>query len=499
MKRKCTSQSGFFNRRVLVGLGFCLAGIFLAFAGLGQNESPSSSSQGLIAHVTRAAVPFFAMPENHPEPQDQADLAVLAPATRSTFMARWDKVSGALGYRLDVSTSSSFSSYVSGYQDLDVGNVTGRVVTGLSRGTTYYYRVRAYDASGTSGDSNAMSATTVPTTGLIINPTFDSSILTNPNAAAIQATINQAISILESLFNDPITVSILFRYSTTADPCGVPPPNFLGQSCTWGYDEAWTVYANRLIADATTANDATANASLPGSALSTNIHVSSANGRAVGLTTPGNLFFNGSGPYDATITLNSTPSLLLFTRPPSGSSYDALAVTQHEIDEVLGLGANANGGGTNNLRPQDLFSWSSAGNRNLSTNGTRYFSINSGGMRIVDFNQSSGDKGDWVSDCQHFYVQMQALQGQIPISDVTATSPEGINLDVIGYDLGASLSNDQCSGAIALSSGVTSTLNTANATSTGDPTPTCVTNFGKGVWYSFTPATSGTVSKVLRQ
>ena len=27
--------------------------------------------------------------------------------------------------------------------------MTGRVVTGLNRGTTYYYRVRAYDVTGT--------------------------------------------------------------------------------------------------------------------------------------------------------------------------------------------------------------------------------------------------------------------------------------------------------------------------------------------------------------
>ena len=34
--------------------------------------------------------------------------------------------------------SSLFDSFVDGCHDLDVGNVNGRVVTGLSRGTTYY-------------------------------------------------------------------------------------------------------------------------------------------------------------------------------------------------------------------------------------------------------------------------------------------------------------------------------------------------------------------------
>ena len=54
--------------------------------------------------------------------------------------------------------------------------------------------------------------------------------------------------------------------------------------------------------------------------------------------------------------------------------------------------------------------------------------------------------------------------------------------------------NDQCSGAITLSSGVAATLNTATATSTGDPTPSCVSSAINGVWYKVTPAASGTIT-----
>ena len=74
--------------------------------------------------------------------------------------------------------------------------------------------------------SDVMSVTTVATAGLIIHATFDSSITNNPNAAAIEAMINRAISIYESLFSDPITIEILYRYSTTA-PDGTPLPREL--------------------------------------------------------------------------------------------------------------------------------------------------------------------------------------------------------------------------------------------------------------------------------
>ena len=140
------------------------------------------------------------------------------------------------------------------------------------------------------------------------------------------------------------------------------------------------------------------------------------------------------------MTLNSAAPFQ-FNRPPSASSFDAQRATEHEIDEAIGLGSRLGGNG-NDLRPQDLFSWSSPGHRNISTSGTRYFSINGGVTNIVNFNQDpNGDFGDWLSgECPqtHPYVQNAfACAGQS--SDIAATSPEGINLDVVGYDLKFSL------------------------------------------------------------
>ena len=81
--------------------------------------------------------------------------------TSSSFTANWTAVSGATGYSLDVSTVSDFSRYIGGYRKLDVGNVTSRSVTGRRANKTYYYRVRAYDSSRMSDNSNVMTVTTV--------------------------------------------------------------------------------------------------------------------------------------------------------------------------------------------------------------------------------------------------------------------------------------------------------------------------------------------------
>jgi hypothetical protein len=504
-----------------------------------------------------------------------------APPTRSTLMATWDTVSGAKGYLLDVSTNESFSSYVNGYHDLDVGNVNGRAVTGLNPGTTYYYRIRPYTAAGSGEYSNITTAATEVAAGLMIIPTFDDSIMNDPNSAAIEAMINRAIGIYESLFSDPITIQILFRYSHTFPSGDDLPPGVIATSRSMIYTLPWNHFIDALRADATTSNDSKAIASLPASPLSANIAPSSANGRAVRLNTPPAMCADGTigncttanGPYDGIVTLNSA-LLFSFTRPLIGGSFDAQRSVEHEIDEVIGLGSHVrpaacasryeaespdntitggagiqscpncsggfdvgyvgnnsgalrfnnvtantthsyvitiwylngdatpryallsvngspgtpisfpstgsfqtvgsvqttvtlNAGGNNtllfynpiagnwapdfdwigvncssgppgDLRPQDLFSWSSPGVRNLTSDGSRYFSIDSGGTNIVDFNQAPpGDLGDWLSEpCpqRHPYVQ-NAFACPNQFSDISTTSPEGINLDVIGYDL----------------------------------------------------------------
>jgi hypothetical protein len=527
-------------------------------------------------HETRAGLEGVIEFPSALEGTQHIETDLSAPPTRSSFMATWSSVSGATGYFLDVSTSNSFSSYVNGYHDLDVGNVNGRAVTGLNPGTTYYYRIRPYTAAGSGGYSNLTTAATEAPTGLIINPTFDSSIIDDPNSAAIQALINRAIAIYESLFGDPITIQILFRYSDTAPNGDTLPAGVLSISNSVRYMLPWNTFINALRADATTSNDNTANASLPGSALSTYILPSSANGRAVGLNTPPAMSADGTaagGPYDGIVTLNSA-QLFQFTRPTTSNAFDAQRATEHEMDEVIGFGSRLNPGscpnqyeaesdnntltggagiqscptcsggaevvyvgnnsgtlqfngvtvnathsyvvtiwylngdaapryallsvngspgtpisfpptgsfqtvgsvqttitlnaGSNNtlefynpivgnwapdfdrigvncanrptddLRPQDLFSWSSAGHRNITSSGTRYFSINGGVTDIVGFNQTPpGDFGDWLSEAcpqTHPYVQNAFIcRGQS--SDISARSPEGINLDVIGYDL----------------------------------------------------------------
>jgi uncharacterized protein (TIGR02145 family) len=84
----------------------------------------------------------------------------------NSFVANWSFVVGATGYYLDVATNPGFTSFVPGYNNLNVGNVTTYNVTSLTCGTTYYYRIRAYNACGTSNNSNMNSVTLACTPGV---------------------------------------------------------------------------------------------------------------------------------------------------------------------------------------------------------------------------------------------------------------------------------------------------------------------------------------------
>ena len=167
-------------------------------------------------------------------------------------------------------------------------------------GTTYFVL-----AGGSGGASGNLSILATGPGGLQIVPTFDNSIISDPQAATIQSTINAAIAVYQNNFSDPIIVTITFQETGGG----------LGQSSTYYSTYSYSDYRAALLSHATTADDAAAAASLPNSASNPvngnqDLHISLPLARALGFSadTP-------PGDTDGTIYLNTSLMNLSLSRP----------------------------------------------------------------------------------------------------------------------------------------------------------------------------------------
>lgn len=89
--------------------------------------------------------------------------------TQTSFQANWSAVTGATGYRVDVS-SDNFVSFVTGYNDLVVNQLFVNV-NGLLVGSAFKYRVRGVNASGVSQSSDPIQQLTTPQTPAALGAT----------------------------------------------------------------------------------------------------------------------------------------------------------------------------------------------------------------------------------------------------------------------------------------------------------------------------------------
>ena len=294
--------------------------------------------------------------------------------------------------------------------------------------------------------------------GLTITPTFDSSITSDPNAAAIEGAINAAIGVVQTGISNPINVTIYFQEMPNP---GVPQ---LGESETGQGEPSYYEYYNLLkavdTAPGASSAQQTAFASL-GAAPSgpssgnpvngyANVLVNGPNLRALGYIVPPVIEASNGQVYDSVISLNTSR-----TYPPNannGSNYGLQAVAAHEIDESLGIGGggsnlgvesafNGPGGVPGPVGPLDLYRYSAPGVRSFSivetTSPYAYFSINGGNTVLSYFNQTSTlDYADWLSNPRPAGYGPQVQDAfESPGTNAALGVNELTALNVIGYNL----------------------------------------------------------------
>jgi len=287
-----------------------------------------------------------------------------------------------------------------------------------------------------------------------IVPSFDSSV-----SPSQQTTISSILQFYDQTFTNPVTISIGFSIAPAS-------ANFAGQSIS-SYDEtSYASYVSALNTNAKSTQDPvqlTACNFLPdgNGASATTIAATTADLRALGFSgATGQLTLSGNygGTLDGVVSVNAS----FFSTP----------VIEHEIDEVLGIGGSGSvlnliqqsgpGSYLGVYGPMDLFRYAAPYVPSFTTDPSAYsyFSINGGQTPIVPFNQDpSGDYGDWeASPPAPYYVQTEAVGNGNP--SVSPTSPEGIALQAVGYDVAgnAPAVADNVSGTIRASGTAALTL-----------------------------------------
>jgi hypothetical protein len=114
------------------------------------NAAGASDYTGTASAVTHAAPAV---------PAPSSNLTATAVSKSQINLSWMDNATNEDGFRIERCNGSACTNFA---QIATVGpNVTAYANSGLSRNTTYRYRARAYNASGTSGYSNITQATTL--------------------------------------------------------------------------------------------------------------------------------------------------------------------------------------------------------------------------------------------------------------------------------------------------------------------------------------------------
>lgn len=291
---------------------------------------------------------------------------------------------------------------------------------------------------------------TAPARALLIVPTFDATITSDPNVVTIENAITLAANTIGGLYSDPGTVKIYFQTSGAV----------FGQSNTGLYSLSYADYVAALQADAaanptnTTLNTAVthlasgndANGARPIAATSALFRVGLGFSGATPCFNAVGTFTSGcNAVYDGVVTINNA---LNYAGQGGGVNSQAVTVIEHEIDEVLGgggPGSTLNDVLAGNIigtftGPMDLYRYASSSSTCAGITTTPSFStlsstvacysVDGGQTSIVQMNQNSGgDFGDFTGGIN---IQNAFAGGTVP--SYTTASPEYQMLLSIGYD-----------------------------------------------------------------
>jgi VCBS repeat-containing protein len=231
-----------------------------------------------------------------------------------------------------------------------------------------------------------------------INVSFDQSTSSLPSGFV--AAVNYVVNYFDSLFTNPITISIAVGYgeidgqTLSSNALGESESGINGQP-GYVYIEDYSQTRSALLSQ-----NAPGASTLPSSSpASGSLAMPSAEARALGL-------YSSNSGVDGWVGFDSSPGVFSYSinsAPPSGEYY-FVGVVEHEFTEVMGR-ASFLDSAPNYYGLIDLYRYSAPGARQLGTGAPSYFSVDGGNTNLDNWNNfqtgNNGDLADWAPSAGH--------------------------------------------------------------------------------------------------